>query len=364
MIQKKENKIVILSLCDGIACAFESLKQVGYEEEDVMYIASEIDRDAKKVALDNHPSIYHLGDIRNITYDQNQLYFVNFDWSKIDKKLSILKKKLSKSDFLKVQERILKQALLDWSLSKKDKIYNGKINLVCAGTPCTDVSFAGNKEGIFNNTQSSLFWQFKRIVDEVKPDYWFLENVKMHKKWEGAISNAVGKKPQRINSRHFSAQNRERLYWTNITDNIALKLGSDTLLSEILEDKEHKWLDTTNKYFNNEPLYDINGCAQRARYWKGPKTRQVLEFRTDHKSNCLTTVAKNAYVYVNGRVRNLTRIERERLQTLPDGYCAVLSDSKAVKVIGNAWTVTVINQFFKIFKHEMDKIHKPNILVN
>lgn len=364
MIQRKDHKKTVLSLCDGIACAFESLKQIGYKESDITYIASEIDKDAKQVAIDNHPSIYHIGDIRNITYNQNQLYFVHFDWSKVDKKLSALKKKFSKQEYLKFEEKILKQALLDWSLSKREKIYNGKIDLICAGTPCTDVSVAGKGEGIFGNTSSALFWQFKRIVDEVKPKYWFLENVKMHSKWEEAISDAMQTQPIRLNSAYFSAQNRNRVYWTNITEKVALKLGNDPLLKDILENKEHKWLDTSNKYFKNEPTFEINGCAQRARYWKNNSTRQVIEFRKDQKSNCLTTVAKNAYVYQNGKVRNLTTIERERLQCLPDGYCKAISASKAVKAIGNAWTISVINEFFKTFKHEMDKISEPNILVN
>lgn len=355
MIRRKHHKLVVLSFCDGIGCAFQTFKELGYKEDEVLYIASEIDKDAIKVAKDNHPSICHLGDMRNVVYKNNQLFYVNFNWKDIDKKLEGIKKKLSKKDYSVVEQRILKKALLDWSLSGREKIYNGKIDLVCAGTPCTDVSLAGKKEGIFGNTKSALFWQFKRAVDEVEPTYWFLENVKMHSKWEDAISEALNKSPIRLNSAYWSAQNRERLYWTNITDKIDLKLGNDPLLKDILQvDVEHKWIDTSNKYFNNEPTFDINGCAQRARYWGKNKTRQVIEFRKDQKANCLTTVAKNSYVYTNGKVRDFSIAERERLQCLPDGYCKAISISKAVKALGNAWTVGVIKEFFKKIKYELE----------
>lgn len=355
MTRKNHHKLVVLSLCDGIACAFQTFKELGYEENDILYIASEIDNDAKKVARDNHPSIYHLDDMRNVVYKNNQLCFINFDWKIVDKKLEGIRKKLSKKDYQKIEERILKNALLEWAIAPRDKIYNGKIDLVCAGTPCTDVSLAGQKQGIFGNTKSALFWQFKRIVDEVQPTYWFLENVKMHSKWEDAISEALNKAPIRLNSAYWSAQNRERLYWTNVTDKVDLKVGNDPILKDILQyNTDHKWIDTTNKYFNNEPLFEINGCAQRARYWGKNKTRQVIEFRKDQKANCLTTVAKNSYVYINGQVRDLNITERERLQCLPDNYCKAISKSKAVKALGNAWTIEVIKEFFKNMKYEME----------
>ena len=298
MIRKNTDKFVVLSVCDGISCAYQSLKEVGYREENVIYIASEIDRDAIKISKANHSNVYYLDDIRNISYVNGQLYNTVFEWKSVDEKIKHIKKNKSENEFKKNQSKILKDALELWKISPKNKVYNGKIDLICAGTPCTDVSVAGKGAGIYGNTSSSLFWQFKRLIDEVNPTYWFLENVKMHNRWESAITNELNKAPLRINSRDLSAQNRERLYWTNITDKVPEIKEKSPSLESILEFENQKWIDTTEKYYKNEPKYNINACAQRARYLSktSNKTTQVIEFRHDYKSNCLTTVAKNAYV--------------------------------------------------------------------
>ena len=71
-------------------------------------------------------------------------------------------------------------------------------------------------EGFEFEGQSYLFWEYMRLLNEVKPTYFLLENVMMGEKWEKILSKAIGVKPIMINSALLSAQNRQRLYWTNI----------------------------------------------------------------------------------------------------------------------------------------------------
>jgi len=89
-----------------------------------------------------------------------------------------------------------------------------KIDVLIGGSPCQSFSIAGDRSGF--DGKSGLFWEFVKAKEKLKPKYFFLENVKMKKEWEQVITNALGVKPELINSKLFTAQNRPRLYWTNI----------------------------------------------------------------------------------------------------------------------------------------------------
>lgn len=154
----------ILSLFDGMACGYEALKRACIPV--TAYYASEVDKYAITVAKANHPDIIHLGDVRR-------------SW--------------------------------EWELPK--------IDLLIGGSPCQGFSFAGQRLN-FNDPRSKLFFKFagiKRNLEKKNPDLKFmLENVRMDKRAEGFISQMLGVQPIMINSALVSAQNRMRLYWTNI----------------------------------------------------------------------------------------------------------------------------------------------------
>lgn len=156
----------VLSLFDGMSCLNQSLKELGVKVD--KYYASEIDKNAIKVAMKNHPDTIQLGDVTK--------------WKTWD---------------------------IDWS----------KINLVAAGSPCQGFSFMG-KQLAFDDPRSVLFFTFVEIYNHVKkfnPDVVFLlENVNMKQQFKDVISNTLGVKPININSSLVSAQNRNRFYWTNI----------------------------------------------------------------------------------------------------------------------------------------------------
>ena len=151
---------VVLSLFDGMSCGQIALNRAGISYG--KYYASEIDKHAIKVTQHNYPNTIQLGSVTDIKCT---------DLPKID--------------------------------------------LLIGGSPCQGFSFAG--KGLnFDDPRSKLFFEFVRLLEETKPKYFLLENVKMKQEFQDIISKQLGVKPILINSSLVSAQNRERLYWTNI----------------------------------------------------------------------------------------------------------------------------------------------------
>ena len=227
-------------------------------------------------------------------------------------------------------------------------------DLMLAGSPCTDLSFAGLGKGLVKGEQSSLFFDWWELVQELKPKYIFLENVRMREEYRDKISETLGFEPVAINSALVSAQSRYRLYWFGIRDGDSYKAipinqpnDQGIVLRHILETQRE-----TN----------IVCGAYRGRYYKdgvrqdqfgsvAGKTKQMLELRKDGKTNTITTVQKDN-VLAKDEVywRKLTVLECERLQTVPDGYTnygmfdtvKTVSNSQRYKMLGNGWTIDVI----------------------
>jgi len=171
--------INILSLFDGMSCGQIALDQLGVKVG--KYYASEIDKYAIAVTKKNYPNTIHLGDVRKV------------EATKLD-----------------------------------------KIDLLIGGSPCQGFSFAG-KQLNFDDPRSALFFEYVRLLKECKPKYFLLENVRMKKEYQDIISKYLGVEPIMINSSLFSAQNRVRLYWTNIP-NVTQPQDAGIVLKDILED--------------------------------------------------------------------------------------------------------------------------------
>jgi DNA (cytosine-5)-methyltransferase 3A len=146
-----------------------------------------------------------------------------------------------------------------------------KIDLLIGGSPCQSFSFAGKRKGMSTKDeqeiltlehylqlkaegfefegQSYLFWEFMRLLNETKPKYFLLENVKMSKKWKDILSKAIEVEPILINSNLLSAQNRQRLYWTNIP-NVEQPQDKELLLKHILQN------DVEEKYFLSKKMIE------------------------------------------------------------------------------------------------------------
>lgn len=373
----------VLSLFDGMSCGRITLSELGIPVE--KYYASEVDKFAIKVTMQNFPDTIQLGDVREL------------EVSRLD-----------------------------------------KIDLIIGGSPCTNLSMSGKRKGLSTKEgmevldlqtylelkengfefegQSYLFWEYIRIYHELiergdNPKF-FLENVEMGKKWESVFNETMGRKGIHINSALVSAQNRRRIYWTDIHDDIPQPEDMGILLKDILEeevdekyflsDKMIECLKGRVKTDNDPTCVAMTACLTPKRTEYGKQIRkeyeagivkeqrkniQQLEPREDGKTNCLTTVQKDNLIIVSGtirafggkhfreiksgksctllararndgsslpcvrigtQIRRLTPTECARLQTVPEWYkWDGISDTKRYKMLGNGWTIEIIKHIFK-----------------
>ena len=332
----------VLSLFDGMSCGMIALDRLGIKVD--KYYASEIDKYAIQVSQANYPNIIQIGDVCDIKAEDYQ-----------------------------------------------------DIDLILAGSPCQGFSFAG-KQLAFDDPRSALFFEFIRLLKEIKPKYFLLENVNMKKEFLDVISEQVsscypelpfGIERIKINSALVSAQNRLRWYWTNIPgvdqpeqrgivlrdileyqleDNTnAIPNKSQTIKSQYYKSSKANFENDTTK----GGKFSATGIPQKSKVvagawrgrsldengknvsWKETKPKQMLELRKDEKSNSLTSVRKDNIVSLTRDKdqdvywRKLSPRECERLQTVPDDYTNSVSNTQRYKMLGNGWTIEVITHILK-----------------
>lgn len=310
----------VLSLFDGMSCGRIALERLGIKVDN--YFASEIDRYAIKVSSVNYPGVIQIGDVTKVRYLDGVLYTENGNYKVV-------------------------------------------IDLVIGGSPCQGFSMAG-KQLAFDDTRSKLYFEYERILREIKPTNFLLENVKMKKEFKDIISERLGVQPVALNSRLFSAQNRYRLYWTNLSVDESVS-DSGILLKDILEDNVPEkyfiksarlsWLNNFGEVkcrggfiaFNPEKAKCLTvrsepswNCTYIVQWPHGSNKGGVRA--ADGKSPALTTSSwqANNLLLTEGMVRKLTPVECERLQTVPDNYTSCVSDAQRYKMLGNGWNVDTI----------------------
>ena len=326
------SKLEIISLFDGIAGARQALKEL---DIDCNYFASEVDKYAIQIANANHPDIVQMGDVKN------------FGGSVIE------------------------------------------VDLLIGGSPCQDLSIAKQDRKGLKGNRSSLFFEYVRILNQVKPKYFILENVaSMSKADKQEITDILGVEPILINSALLTAQQRKRLYWVGkLVDDkyeqVEIEQPEDkgVVLKDIIEDgfvdreKSHAIISsigrtTHREYFKKNQgqlVFDKAACmvarrinpktSKRDDYNLSLKKVQYLEVSNTNKSRCLSTVQKDCLLskktvgryknYTKDDYRKLTVTECERLQGFPDGYCDMVSKTQAYKALGNSFTVPVIKHLLK-----------------
>lgn len=318
--------IVVLSLFDGISVAQQSLKELNMPVQ--KYYASEIDKYVIQLTQKNHPNTIQLGDVKHI------------------------------------------RKFCHPPTDGLTGFWNKGIDLLIGGSPCQDLSIAkSNRKGL-DGERSGLFWEYVRILKEVKPKYFILENVaSMPKKAKDTITKALGVEPIMINAALVSAQSRKRLFWVgSLCDNgtyqqVEIPQPEDRgiLLRDILEpkvdesfyvkdksntirtsgrgsgvDDRHNWDTIRIGQFNSggqaDRIYSQDGKSVNLSAnggGRGAKTglyAVALRNRGEgkkpeiggDKANAMTTVQTDSMVMEDTIIRKLTPIECERLQSLPE----------------------------------------------
>jgi len=277
----------VLSLFDGISCGQVALQKLGIKVN--KYYASEINQDSIFIAKRNFPNTIHLGDVRKIRTSELP-----------------------------------------------------EIDLLIGGSPCQDLSGAKPDGKGLEGEKSRLFYEFVKILKELNSKWFLLENVIMKKEWQDIITNLLGVEPIEINSSLVSAQNRRRLYWTNIP-NISQPKDNNIKIKDIIYDDNYKVfsdkrIENTKVATKNYLKWDLSGkrywSQQDRGYYKNGKLPTLPRANPSNKLNI---------VLDDGKYRRLHPIEAERAQTLPDNYTKGLSDNKRLEVIGDGWTVDVIS---------------------
>lgn len=278
----------VLSLCDGMSCGHIALDRAGIPVDE--YYAAEIKQIGIKVTKANYPDTIHIGDVNKITYRNGVLHTEAGDFNV------------------------------------------GHIDLVMFGSPCQTFSVAMREDlrvGLANKEKSGLFIECHRILQEVKPTWFLMENVgTMRTEDRDFITELMGVEPVFINSSLLSAQLRRRYYWTNIPGvtlpsdrGVELK---DIITSGFVDKKKARALVVSE----SRPLKDRKKMMHR--YRTTGMLTLVFEDINDKENSC--------------RVFNQT--ELERLQTVPEGYTKCLTRNEAADVLGDGWTVDVIAWIF------------------
>lgn len=373
----------VLSLFDGMSCGRITLSELGIPVE--KYYASEVDKFAIKATMQNFPDTIQLGDVREL------------EVSRLD-----------------------------------------KIDLIIGGSPCTNLSMSGKRKGLSTKEgmevldlqtylelkengfefegQSYLFWEYIRIYHELiergdNPKF-FLENVEMGKKWESVFNETMGRKGIHINSALVSAQNRRRIYWTDIHDDIPQPEDRGILLRDILEEE------VDEKYFLSDKMIEcLKGRVKTEKF--SPVQFSPIKFPYEQKARTINTrlfkmgdndnyiqvgnndgssqpcviigtpniadiTIPNKYIkknirsiddkahtllatshkgaMANGmtlvdngnfRIRRLTPTECARLQTVPEWYIwDGISDTQRYKMLGNGWNIETIKHIFKYLEKQ------------
>lgn len=317
-IRDRMKELAVLSLFDGMSNGQIALNKLGFKN--YKYYASEIEKPAMEVTQHNYPNTIQIGDVTKVSYKDGILFTEN------------------------------------------GKFEVGQVDLLIGGSPCQSFSFAGKQKGMTtkdnveiltleyylelkNNGfefqgQSYLFWEYMRILKECKPEYFLLENVKMSDKWRGVLSNAIGYEPTLICSGDVSAQNRPRYYWSNIP-NVVKPNKSSIKLKNILE-KE-----VSEKYnIKNERVGTLMKFLSKNYKVTGKVPTLTTELAHSTGKNFYPKALVEIFD-VLGYYRRLTPIEVERLQTVPDNYTNIVSDTERYRMLGNGWTVDVIVEFFR-----------------
>lgn len=283
----------VLSLCDGMSIAHIALERAGFVVDE--YYAAEIKPIALKVTKENYPNTVHIGDVNKVRFADGVLYTENGDFNV------------------------------------------GHIDLMVFGSPCQSFSIAMKTDmrvGLKDKVRSGLFLECYRILKEVNPTWFLLENVaSMKDEDRDYLSKCMGVEPLRINSKLVAPALRDRYYWTNI-EGVTQPEDKGITLQSIL----------TSGYTDRQKARALLVSDSRPLADKKKMIHRYKKFTTlvwEEKGN-------------DDSVRYLNQTELERCQTVPEGYTKCLTRNEAADVLGDAFTVDIIAHIFSFIKTQQN----------
>ena len=287
----------VLSLCDGMSIAHIALDRIGMHVD--KYFAAEIKPVALKVTKDNYPDTIHIGDVNKVRYKGGILYTENGNYNV------------------------------------------GHIDLMVFGSPCQSFSIAMKTDmrvGLKDKVRSGLFLECYRILQEVQPTWFLLENVaSMKDEDRDFLTKCMGVEPIRINSKLVCAALRDRYYWTNI-QGIRQPEDKGITLQSIL----------TSGYTDRQKARALLVSDSRPLADKQKMLHRYKKFGTivwEEKGN-------------DESIRYLNQTELERCQTVPEGYTKCLTRNEAADVLGDAFTVDVIAHIFSYINTQQNDLRE------
>jgi len=279
----------VLSLFDGMSCGQLALNRAGIKYDN--YYASEIKPTAIKVTQSHFPNTIQLGDVTKL--DLSQL---------------------------------------------------PKIDLLMGGSPCQDFSLLKAQGKGLEGDKSKLFYQYLRILKELKPKYFLLENVRMKKDSEEQLNQYLGVKGLHINSELVSYQKRPRIYWTNIPGIC------------VPEDRNINFQDYKETNYDICKEYKLTKVPTHIKMWNEGKginseLKVCANVTNKNKVYCLTRrqdrSPNSGLIEFDNFCRFLTRSELEQAQTVPIGYTDCVSYNQAQDLLGDGWTINVITHILE-----------------
>lgn len=315
----------ILSLCDGMSCGQIALSQLNIPIDN--YYASQIKSIAIKVTKNNFPNTIFIGDVNKIFYKNGIL-------------------------FTEMGE------------------YETQIDLVMFGSPCQTFSVAMKKElriGLQDKKKSGLFLECYRILKEVNPKYFFVENVgSMKKEDEKALTSLLDVSPICIDAADFSPCHRKRLYWTNLSYK-PLPKEKKTLNDILQTGYSPKENGRCLLVSDSRPLTTPIKMFYR---WYAKRFSNLIFLSEEHYNQCKdyfdnnfdkTVSAKTIDnfeldTFIFNNLRYLSALEEERIQGVPEGYTNCLTEKEAKDVLGDGWQIDVIKDFFNSLTFIRDQI--------
>lgn len=297
--------IKVLSLCGGIETGMLALDRLGIEVEE--YHTFEILPEAIAVSSFHYPNIIHHGDL--IGYDFTE--FKGFD-------------------------------------------------LLIAGTCCQSLSRCRVEDKKINNGllgKSGIFYEAVRALKEIQPRWFMFENVIPSNDDDlEEMNRQLGVTGKLINSNLFSAQDRERYYWTNF-EIPALPTENHIYFKDIME------CNVDEKYYYKQDFSIINLKNKVVGTLNVNTMEMNKRIYNPNFKMCTLTCINGGYhekkVFDNGRPRKLTEIEYERCQGLPDNYTNVLIDGKQISankrrsLCGNGWNLPTVIHVLSGIKTEI-----------